>query len=133
MAVPVARRGSAAAAPQNERRLDRVFRCVGDPSRRKIIALLREAGELKVGDIAQAFSMSLNGVSKHLKVLEKAELVVRRVEGREHWIRVSWSQLQPAYAWLHFYHHFWSERLEALVEYVRSPKNKNPKAKRKNP
>jgi DNA-binding transcriptional ArsR family regulator len=73
--------------------------------------LLREAGELKVGDIAAAFSMSLNGVSKHLKVLEKAGFIERRVDGREHWIRVSWASLQQPYEWLHFYHHFWSGRL----------------------
>ena len=105
---------------RQERRLDRVFHCLSDPARRRIIALLREAGELKVGEIGQAFSMTQNGVSKHLKVLEGADLVLRRVEGRVHWIRVNWSSLQPAYAWLHFHHHFWSERLNALVDYARS-------------
>ena len=101
-----------------EERLSRVFHGLGDPSRRRIIALLREAGELKVGDVASAFEMSLNGVSKHLKVLEKAGLVARRIEGREHWVRVEWSALQPAYEWLHAHHHFWSERLDALVDYI---------------
>ncbi len=102
-----------------DRGLDRAFHSLSDPSRRRIIALLREADELKVGDIAAAFDMSLNGVSKHLKVLENAQLVLRRVEGREHWIRVNWNSLQPAYEWLHFHHHFWSERLDALVDYAR--------------
>lgn len=101
-----------------EEQLGLVFHTLADGSRRQIIELLREAGELKVGDIADAFSMSLNGVSKHLKVLEKADLVARRVEGREHWIRVRWETLQQPYEWLHFYHHFWSERLDALVDYV---------------
>lgn len=104
---------------QDERRLDRVFHCLGDPARRKIVALLREAGELKVGEIGEAFSMTQNGVSKHLKVLEAANLVLRKVEGRAHWIRVNWKALQPAYAWLHFHHHFWSERLDALVNYAK--------------
>lgn len=98
--------------------LDRVFHALGDASRRKIIELLREAGELRVGDVAEAFAMSLNGVSKHLKVLEQAGLVERRVEGRQHFIRVNWASLQQPYEWLHFYHHYWSQRLDAFVDYV---------------
>lgn len=102
-----------------EERLNEVFQALSDPSRRKIVALLREAEELKVTDIADAFSMSLNGVSKHLKVLERAGLVKRRVQGREHWLRVNWAALQEPYEWLHFYKHFWSARLDALVDYVK--------------
>jgi DNA-binding transcriptional ArsR family regulator len=99
-------------------RLDLVFHTLADGTRRKIIELLRESGELKVGDLAKTFDMSLNGVSKHLKVLERAELIQREVRGREHWIRVQWSTLQEPYEWLHFYHHFWSKRLNSLVDYV---------------
>ena len=102
--------------------LDRTFAALADPSRRQIIGLLREAGDLKVTDLAQAFSMSLNGVSKHIKVLERAGLVVRRVEGREHWLRVHWTGLQRSYEWLHFYRHFWSTRLDSLVDYVQQQK-----------
>ena len=105
-----------------EERLNLVFHALGDPSRRRIIALLRDAGRLRVGDIATAFSMSLNGVSKHLKVLEKAGLIDRQVEGRTHWIEVQWTSLQPAYSWLHAHHHFWSERLDALIDYVAAAK-----------
>ena len=114
---------SARGKVSKERQLDGVFHCLADPARRKIIALLREAGELTVGQLGKAFSMTQNGVSKHLKVLEDAGLVVRRVEGREHWISVSWSALQPAYEWLHFHHHFWSERLDALVDYAKKEKS----------
>ncbi|MDX2019415.1 MAG: metalloregulator ArsR/SmtB family transcription factor [Deltaproteobacteria bacterium] len=113
--------------PKQEHQLDRVFGCLSDPSRRKVIALLREARELKVTDIAQAFDMSLNGVSKHLKVLEEAGLVVRRVDGRVHWFSANWSALQPAYEFLHFHQHFWSQRLDALVDYVK-PKAATGKA-----
>ncbi len=103
----------------DEEQLSRIFRVLADPSRRKIIELLREAGELRVGDISAAFDMSLNGVSKHLKALEAAGLIERRVVGREHHIRVDWSALQQPYEWLHFYHHFWSARLDALVDYTK--------------
>jgi DNA-binding transcriptional ArsR family regulator len=107
---------------RDEPELDRVFHALADPARRRIIVLLREAGELKVGDVGKAFAMTQNGVSKHVKVLEEAGLVERRVDGREHWISVSWSALQPAYEWLHFHQHFWSSRLDALVDYTKRQK-----------
>ncbi len=113
---------SARSKVRAEQKLDRVFHCLADPARRKMIALLREAGELTVGQVGKAFSMTQNGVSKHLKVLEDAGLIIRRIDGREHWISVDWSSLQPAYAWLHFHHHFWSERLDALVDYTKKEK-----------
>ena len=103
-----------------EERLSRVFHALADPARRRIIVLLRESGELPVGVLAEAFSMTLNGVSKHVKVLERAGVVLRRIEGRVHWISVDWSALQAAYEFLHAHHHFWSTRLDALVDYART-------------
>jgi DNA-binding transcriptional ArsR family regulator len=97
-----------------------VFHALADPARRQIIALLRESGELPVGVVAEAFAMTLNGVSKHVKVLERAGVVQRRIQGRVHWISVDWSALQVAYEFLHAHHHFWSTRLDALVDYTRS-------------
>ena len=105
---------------RGEERLSRVFQALADPARRKIIALLRESGELPVGVVADAFAMTLNGVSKHVKVLERAGVVRRRVEGRVHWISIDWSALQAAYEILHAHHHFWSTRLDALVDYAKS-------------
>src|SRR5688500_11756755 len=113
---------AARSTARQEQRLDRVFHCLADPARRKILALLREAGELKVSDVGQAFSMTQNGVSRHVKVLEGAGLIKRRVDGRIHWISVDWAALQPAYAFLRAHHHFWSERLHALVDYTASKK-----------
>ena len=104
---------------RDDERLSRVFHALADPTRRRIIALLRESGELPVGGVAEAFSMTLNGVSKHLKVLESAGLARRRIEGRVHWISVDWTALQLAYEFLHAHHHFWSTRLDALVDYAR--------------
>jgi DNA-binding transcriptional ArsR family regulator len=103
--------------------LDRVFHCLADPARRRIIALLREAGELTVGEVGKAFDMTQNGVSKHVKVLEAAGLVTRRVVGREHWISIAWPALQPAYEYLHFHQHYWSTRLDALVDYTKRKKS----------
>jgi hypothetical protein len=64
--------------------------------------------------------MTLNGVSKHVKVLERAGLVRRRVDGRVHWISIDWNAMQVAYEFLHAHHHFWSTRLDALVDYTRN-------------
>ena len=105
---------------KQEALLDAVFGALSDPSRRRIVELLRVSGELKVGDIAQTFKMSLNGVSKHLKVLEAAGLVSRRIDGRVHWLSVEWPALQQPYEWLHFYQHYWTGRLDALVDYVKN-------------
>lgn len=109
-----------------DERISLAFQALADPSRRRMIELLREAGELKVGDIAKAFDMSLNGVSKHLKVLERSHLVVRRVDGRTHYIRVDWASLQQPYEWLHFYQHYWSERIDKLVDYVTAASANTP-------
>jgi DNA-binding transcriptional ArsR family regulator len=108
--------------PRDEAALDAVFHCLADPARRKIVALLREAGEMTVGEVGQAFDMTQNGVSKHVKVLEDGGLVARRVAGREHWISVRWDAMQPAYEYLHFHHHYWSKRLDALVDYTKKKK-----------
>ena len=110
------RRGKAA----DEQRLSRVFHALADPARRRIIALLRESGELPVGVVADAFSMTLNGVSKHVKVLERAGVVRRRIEGRVPWISVDWSALQVAYEFMHAHHHIRSTRHDALVDYTRT-------------
>lgn len=82
---------------------------------------------LRVGDLAEFFTMSLNGVSKHLKVLEEAGIVNREIKGREHFLSVNWKSLQVPYEWFHFYHHFWSARLDAFVDYVKDVKEKERK------
>ena len=64
--------------------------------------------------------ISFGNKPKHLKVLEAAGLVRRRVEGRSHWLRVQWPALQQPYEWLHFYQHYWTGRLDALVDYVKN-------------
>ncbi len=98
----------------NESELSAVFHGVADESRRKILDILREGGELPVTDIAAAFSMSLNGVSKHLKILEKANLVKRRVEGRTHFMSVSMDGLNLGREWFHYQTNFWNKRLDQM-------------------
>jgi DNA-binding transcriptional ArsR family regulator len=67
---------------------------MADGSRRAIVRRLAAEGELKVTEIARPFGMSLNGVSKHIKVLERAGLVRRRVAGRDHWPSIQSAPLE---------------------------------------
>ena len=94
-------------------RLDRVYGAIADPTRRAIVAALAD-GEVRVGDLAARFPMTFNAVSKHVKVLERAGLVRRRIEGREHRLRLDPRPLREAAGWLEHYREFWELRLDAL-------------------
>lgn len=102
-----------------EQNLDRVFRALADPTRRAILARLAE-GEATVGALCEPFPISFAAVSKHLGVLERAGLVTREARGRERVCRMNPAALQNARAWLEYHERFWSERLDALDELVRT-------------
>ena len=95
--------------------LDHVYGAIADPTRRAILALLTR-GDITVGALADKFPISLNGVSKHVKVLERAGLVDRRVDGREHWLTLNPTPLGDAAQWLERYRAFWESRLAALEQ-----------------
>ena len=97
--------------------LDQVYGALADPTRREILGILA-AGEVNVGSLADRFPISLNGVSKHVKVLERAGLVERTVRGREHRLRLNPEPLQEAAMWLEHYRAFWENRLEALEAFL---------------
>jgi DNA-binding transcriptional ArsR family regulator len=78
-------------------------------------------GEVTVGTLAGRFPISFNGVSKHVKVLEQAGLVRRRVSGREHWLRLRPAPLRDASRWLEHYREFWNTRLDALEDFLVGP------------
>jgi DNA-binding transcriptional ArsR family regulator len=93
--------------------LDQVYGAIADPTRREILGILAQ-GETNVGSLAERFPISLNGVSKHLKVLERAGLIERTIEGREHRLRLNAEPLREAVMWLEHYRRFWTARLDAL-------------------
>lgn len=99
----------------NNPRLDRVYAAIADPTRRAILARLAE-GQVNVGDLAARFPMSLNGVSKHVKVLERAGLVRREILGREHQLQLRPEPLLLAEEWFQRYRAFWTARLDALEQ-----------------
>jgi len=97
--------------------LDQVYSALADPTRRAILSILAE-GEVNVGSLAERFPISLNGVSKHVKVLERAGLVERTVHGREHRLRFNAEPLREASLWLDHYRMFWDARLGALEAFL---------------
>lgn len=99
--------------------LDRVFHALGDRTRRSLLARLA-SGPARVTDLAAPYPMSLNAISKHLKVLEAAGLVARTVSGREHTCALDAHRLQSADAWLDHYRGFWTDTLAAVAGYVES-------------
>ena len=100
-------------------RLDGVFGAVADPTRRAILATLAR-GEATVGELADRFPISLNGVSKHIRVLERAGLVTRDIQGREHRLAFDPRPLQDAAEWMDKYRAFWEARFDALEKLLES-------------
>ena len=98
---------------QQASQLDHVFHALADPTRRAMLRSLA-GGERKIGDLATPFSMSFAAASKHVRVLEAAGLVRRRIEGRAHICRIEAEPLRDAEEWLRFYEGFWTNKLDAL-------------------
>lgn len=97
----------------NAARLDLVFHALSDATRRSILRDV-SAKEKTVGQIAKPYRMSLAAVSKHLKVLEAAELIARERRGSFQIVRLNAKSLRPAEEWLAFYDKFWTRQIDAL-------------------
>ncbi len=99
--------------------LDNAFAALADPTRRTIVAKLAR-GSARVTDLAAPFDMSLNAISKHVKVLERAGLVHRKRVGREHVLTLHAAPMRELVSWLSRYERFWNTRLDALGEFLKS-------------
>jgi DNA-binding transcriptional ArsR family regulator len=97
--------------------LDALFGAISDATRRAILARLAQS-DARVTDLASAFTISLNSTSKHIRVLERAGLVTRSVQGREHVLSLNAGPMAEAAGWLEFYRQFWTDRLAALEDFV---------------
>lgn len=93
--------------------LDDTLVALADPTRRAILQRLA-AGDARVTELAQPFAMSLNAVSKHIRMLERARLVRRRRAGREHILSLHPAALDEAAAWINAQRAAWTARLDAL-------------------
>ena len=103
--------------------LSTVLGAISHPSRRAILHRLVD-GPARVTEIAAPFEMSLNAVSKHLKVLEGAGLIGREVQGREHLIHFRGEPLRMVSQWVHEYERFWTQRLDRLEQYFENERRK---------
>ncbi len=97
--------------------LDLAFAALSDPTRRRIVQRLSR-GRTRVTDLALPFDMSLNAVSKHIKVLERSGLVQREKLGREHYLELRAKPMRDVARWISRYERFWNQKLDALDEFL---------------
>ena len=93
--------------------LDDTLIALADPTRRAILARLAQ-GEARVTELAEPFAISLNSVSKHIRMLERAKLVNRRIAGRDHLLSFNPEPLDAAQAWIAEQKTLWAWRLDRL-------------------
>lgn len=93
--------------------LDDTLTALADGTRRAILQRL-STGEARVTELAAPFAISLNSVSKHIRILERAGLVRRRIAGRDHFLSFDPAPLNEAARWIEQHRAFWTQRLDAL-------------------
>ena len=106
-------------AMATEASLDRTLAALSDPTRRAILRRLAQ-GEARVTELARPFAISLNSVSKHIRILERAGLVRRRIAGRDHFLSLDPRPLDEAAAWMAKTRAFWTTRLDRLEAMLRA-------------
>ncbi len=94
--------------------LDNTFHALADPTRRHIIGMLVEQRQHRIKELVAPFDISFAAVSKHIKVLEKADLVTRTKFGREYHVQLNTPPLKQAQDWIAYYEQFWLERFTRL-------------------
>lgn len=100
----------------DEKQLSAILKAASDPTRRKLLTTLVQQGPSRVTDLADYFAMSLNAVSKHIKVLESAGLATRTTVGRVHLIEAQLDCLQQVDHWFKNLRSIWDLRLDKLEE-----------------
>ena len=103
----------------NDKILTELLKAVSDPTRRSLLTQLCQQGASRVTDLADHYDMSLNAISKHIKVLEKTKLVIRNTIGRTHWIEANVKQINVAENWFKELKSIWELRLEKLDEILK--------------
>ena len=101
-----------------EQRLDATFAALADPTRRAIVARLA-AGDATVNELAEPFDLSLPGISKHLKVLERSGLITRRREAQFRPCHLEREALDSAVDWIERNRRMWTERFDRLDQHLR--------------
>ena len=99
--------------------LDSVFGCLSDPTRRDMLRRIADH-ELSVGEIAHFYDLTFAAVSKHLKVLEKAKLIVKRRRGKQQMVSLTPQAFADAAEYIDWYRSLWENRLDSLEDYLGS-------------
>jgi DNA-binding transcriptional ArsR family regulator len=105
--------------------LSRTFSALADPTRRSILARLSQ-GEATVNELAEPFTLSLQAVSKHVKVLESAGLVSRTKQAQQRPSKIEAKPLEEAADWLFGYSQFWDSTFERLETHLQEVQKKGP-------
>jgi len=128
-AEPFGNRSRSALRPAGKRQarrepdLDLIFSALSSPTRRAIVARLA-TGESIVTELARPFNMSLPAISKHLDVLERAEIISKVREGRTYVCRIDPASLRVAAGWIGAYEALWSRQLDSLGKYLEESEEK---------
>ena len=108
----------------DEDTLSMLLKAVSDSTRRALLTQLCQQGASRVTDLAKHYDMSLNAISKHIKVLEVAGLVQREMRGRTHWIEADLQQTELMSNWLGSLRSIWALRLDKLEQLLNLGENK---------
>jgi len=108
----------------NESSLSDVLKAVSDQTRRSLLTQLVQQGPTRVTDLAGYYDMTLNAISKHIKVLEKAGLVTRTTLGRSHWIQANLEPVTQIDRWFSELKSIWELRLDKLDTILNNDEDK---------
>ena len=108
--------------------LDRTFHALGDGTRRQMLSMLMANGTLSASQLSAPFDAAQPTISKHIKVLERAELVQREVAGRLHKFTLNQAALQQAEDWIARHRKFWEGTLEQLEQLAFAADEEEPKS-----
>lgn len=110
---------------KSDKNLSELLKAMSDTTRRSLLTQLCQQGASRVTDLADYYDMSLNAISKHIKVLEKSELVTRKTIGRTHWIEANLKRIDIAENWFKELKSIWELRLEKLDELMKNGDTSN--------
>ena len=105
---------------KRDQNLTELLKAMSDTTRRALLTQLCQQGASRVTDLADHYDMSLNAISKHIKILEKAQLVRRKTIGRTHWIEANLKQINLVEKWFAELKSIWELRLEKLDEILKN-------------
>jgi len=95
--------------------LDLLFYALSNPTRRGIVDMLNK-GACTIGELAEPFHMSLAAISKHVKILEDAKILIRKKSGRVHECKINPEAMKTAEEYVQFYTQFWANQLDAFAD-----------------